>query len=80
MLYGFGDDKTLELLEQIVTDYIQQVCLKALAVGKPNRILLEDVHYLIRRDHKKFNRVKELLSMSEELKKARKAFDDAKEI
>lgn len=35
-------DKTLDLLEQIVTEYIQQVCLKALAVGKPGRILLED--------------------------------------
>lgn len=60
-------------------DYIQQVCLKALAVGKSGKINLEDIHYLIRRDHKKFGRVKELLSMSEELKKARKAFDDIKD-
>lgn len=85
MLYGFGDEKqpnddTLEVLEQIVTDYIKEVCRKALEVGKPNRINLEDIHYLIRRDPKKFCRVKELLSLSEELKKARKAFDDAKEI
>jgi transcription initiation factor TFIID subunit 13 len=69
----------LELLEKIVMDYIQQVCLKALAVGKPGKINLEDIHYLIRRDNKKFGRVKELLSMSEELKRARKAFDDIKE-
>lgn len=49
-------------------------------MGKPNRIALEDIHYLIRRDQKKFSRVKELLSMSEELKKARKAFEDVKEL
>jgi len=85
MLYGFGDDKnpseeTLDALEQIVIDYIRQVCEKCLQVGKPNRLTLEDIHYLIRRDAKKFARVKELLSMHDELKKARKAFDDVKEI
>uniref|UniRef100_A0A915NES1 RNA helicase n=1 Tax=Meloidogyne javanica TaxID=6303 RepID=A0A915NES1_MELJA len=50
MLYGFGDEKqpaenTLEVLEQIVMDYIREVCRKALEVGKPNRINLEDIHY-----------------------------------
>uniref|UniRef100_A0A914LDT8 RNA helicase n=1 Tax=Meloidogyne incognita TaxID=6306 RepID=A0A914LDT8_MELIC len=85
MLYGFGDEKqpaenTLEVLEQIVMDYIREVCRKALEVGKPNRINLEDIHYLIRRDQKKFGRVKELLSLSEELKRARKAFDDCRKM
>jgi transcription initiation factor TFIID subunit 13 len=61
-------------------EYIEQLCSKALNVGKPNRVGLDDIYYLIRRDQKKYARVKELLSMSEELKKARKAFDDAKEI
>jgi len=83
MLYGFGDVKepredTIDVLEQIVTNYIKEVSQKALEVGKPNQIRLEDIHYLIRRDQKKFQRVKELLSLSEELKKARKVFDDAK--
>ena len=49
-------------------------------VGKPDRMALEDIHYLIRRDQKKFSRVKDLLSMSEELKKARKQFDEVKPI
>ncbi|PAV76960.1 hypothetical protein WR25_18756 [Diploscapter pachys] len=85
MLYGFGDekmpfDKTLETLEAIVIDYIKELCISALKVGKPDRIALEDIHYLIRRDPKKFARVKDLLSMSEELKKARKQFDDVKPI
>ncbi|KAK0397747.1 hypothetical protein QR680_002249 [Steinernema hermaphroditum] len=83
MLYGYGDekvpyDKTLELLEQIVVDYIRMLCQCALNVGKPGKISLEDIHYIIRRDPKRFGRVKELLSMSEELKKARKAFEESK--
>ncbi len=64
-------------MEQIVIDYIRRVCEKSLEVGKPNRLTLEDIHYLIRRDAKKFTRVKELLSMHDELKKAKKVFDDA---
>ncbi|VDK61710.1 unnamed protein product [Onchocerca ochengi] len=85
MIYGFGDDKvpydkTLELLETIVTNYIQHMCQRAVQMGKPGKLTLEDIHYLIRRDAKKFGRVKDLLSMSEELKKARKQFDEAKAI
>uniref|UniRef100_A0A915ETM2 Transcription initiation factor TFIID subunit 13 n=1 Tax=Ditylenchus dipsaci TaxID=166011 RepID=A0A915ETM2_9BILA len=85
MLYGFGDKKvaletTVDALEKMVIDYIKQVSQKALAVGKPGRIALEDVHYLIRRDHKKFNRVKELLSKKEEINKAKKDFEDAKNL
>lgn len=56
------------------------MCQRALQVGKPGKLSLEDIHYLIRRDAKKFGRVKDLLSMSEELKKARKQFDEAKAI
>jgi len=85
MLYGFGDDKvpfeeTLELLEQIVVAYIRELSARAMEVGKAKKVALEDIHYLIRRDAKKFGRVKDLLSMSEELKRARKAFDEAKAI
>lgn len=43
-------------------------------VGKTDKLALEDIHYLIRRDPKKFVRVKELLSIREDLKKARKQF------
>ncbi|VDK50955.1 unnamed protein product [Anisakis simplex] len=85
MLYGFGDDKvpydkTVELLEYIVVDYVRELCQRAVNVGKPGKLSLEDIHYLIRRDAKKFGRVKDLLSMSEELKRARKQFDEAKAI
>ena len=81
-MYAFKEpnEETLELLEKIVLDYIQKVCHKALNVGKTNRLGLDDIYYLIRRDPKKFVRVKELLSMSEVLKKAKKQFDDMKEV
>jgi len=101
MLYGFGDDKqpyteTVELLEEIVVEYIRNFTLKvrydsmiilepkwatmfqAMEVGKSGKVQLEDVWYLIRRDQKKYSRVKDLLTMNEELRKARKAFDEAK--
>lgn len=47
-------------------------------VGRPGRISVEDIVFLIRKDTKKYSRVKELLMMNEELRKARKAFDEVK--
>ncbi|KAK0407925.1 hypothetical protein QR680_003676 [Steinernema hermaphroditum] len=84
LLYSYGDnkvpyDKTLETFERIVTGYVAMISTRALKVGKPGKLNLEDIYYLIRRDHKKCTRVKQLLTMSEELKKARKAFDEPTE-
>jgi transcription initiation factor TFIID subunit 13 len=47
-------------------------------VGKSGRVQVEDIMYLVRKDKRKYARVKELLNMNEELKKARKAFDEVK--
>ena len=46
-------------------------------VGRPGRVQVEDIIFMIRKDSRKYARVKELLMMNEELKKARKAFDEA---
>lgn len=83
MMYGFGDDKvpyteTIELLEDLTIEYLKNVTQRAMEVGKTGRVQLEDVWYLIRRDPRKYARVKDLLTMNEELRKARKAFDEAK--
>lgn len=80
MLYGFGDEQvpyteTVELLDDLLLQYITEMTLKAMNVGKKGRVHVEDIVYLIRKDPKKYARVKELLTMNEELKKARKAFD-----
>lgn len=80
MMYGFGDDRnpyteTVELVEDLVLQYIAETTRKAMAVGKSGKITVEDVMYLVRKDPRKHARVKELLLMNEELKNSRKAFD-----
>ncbi|CAL8085577.1 unnamed protein product [Calicophoron daubneyi] len=81
MLYAFGDvesplPETVAALEEIAVKHIVMVTRKALAIGRPGKISVEDVTYLVRRDPKKFSRVKELLLLSEELRRARKAFEE----
>lgn len=83
MMYGFGDDQnpyteSVDLLEDLVIEYITEMTKKAMEVGRPGRIQVEDIIFLIRKDAKKYSRVKELLTMNEELRKARKAFDEIK--
>jgi len=83
MMYGFGDDQnpyseSVDLLEDLVIEFISEMTKKAMDVGRPGRISVEDIIYVIRKDAKKFSRVKELLLMSEALRKARKAFDEVK--
>ncbi|EDV24963.1 Transcription initiation factor TFIID subunit 13 [Trichoplax sp. H2] len=81
MMYGFGDEATaytesVDMLEEMVIEFISDTTLKALNVGKKGKIHVEDIIYVIRNDPKKYARVKDLLTLNEELKKARKAFDD----
>jgi transcription initiation factor TFIID subunit 13 len=83
MMYGFGDDQnpyseSVDLLEDVVVEYITEMSKMAMDIGRPGRISVEDVIFLIRKDAKKYSRVKELLMMNEELRKARKAFDEVK--
>lgn len=83
MMYGFGDDKnpyteSVDMLEDLVIQFIKETTLKAMETGRSGRVQVEDIIFLIRKDHKKYSRVKELLTMNEELRKARKAFDEAK--
>ncbi|CAD5121838.1 DgyrCDS10307 [Dimorphilus gyrociliatus] len=83
MLYGFGDDKnpyaeSVDLMEDLVIDFITEMTQRALEAGRQGRISVEDIVYVVRKDVKKYSRVKELMMMSEELRKARKAFDEIK--
>uniref|UniRef100_A0AC35UAD1 Transcription initiation factor TFIID subunit 13 n=1 Tax=Rhabditophanes sp. KR3021 TaxID=114890 RepID=A0AC35UAD1_9BILA len=77
ILYGFGDvkvpfDETVSLLEVMVQNYIRDISLAAMNVGRQGKIGLEDIHYLIGRDTKKYDRVKELLQANQKLKIAKK--------
>ncbi|CAK7348394.1 unnamed protein product [Dovyalis caffra] len=81
MMYGFGDDpnplpETVALVEDIVVEYVTDLAHKAQEIGsKRGKLSVEDFLYLIRKDPPKLNRCTELLSMQEELKQARKAFE-----
>ncbi|EEB20018.1 transcription initiation factor TFIID subunit, putative [Pediculus humanus corporis] len=83
MMYGFGDDQnpyteSVDLLEDLVIDFITQMTHKAMEIGRTGRVQVEDIIFLVRKDARKYARVKDLLTMNEELKKARKAFDEVK--
>ncbi|KAF3819551.1 hypothetical protein GH733_015060 [Mirounga leonina] len=79
MMYGFGDDQnpyteSVDILEDLVIEFITEM---AMSIGRQGRVQVEDIVFLIRKDPRKFARVKDLLTMNEELKRARKAFDEA---
>ncbi|KAG6415248.1 hypothetical protein SASPL_122654 [Salvia splendens] len=89
MMYGFGDDanplpETVALVEDIVVEYVTEMASLYLLnyvhkaqdiASKRGKLLTEDFLFLIRKDLPKLNRCTELLSMNEELKQARKAFE-----
>ncbi|KAG5684685.1 hypothetical protein PVAND_013902 [Polypedilum vanderplanki] len=83
MMYGFGDDQnpfteSVDLLEDLVIEFITEITHKASEIGKTGKVQVEDIVFLVRKDQRKYARVKDLLTMNEELKKARKAFDEVK--
>ncbi|XP_023727437.1 transcription initiation factor TFIID subunit 13 [Cryptotermes secundus] len=83
MMYGFGDDQnpyteSVDLLEDLVIEFITEMTHKAMEIGRTGRVQVEDIVFLVRKDARKYARVKDLLTMNEELKKARKAFDEVK--
>ncbi|XP_077218892.1 transcription initiation factor TFIID subunit 13-like [Tasmannia lanceolata] len=81
MMYGFGDDpnplpETVALVEDIVVEYVMDLVHKAQDIAsKRGKLLTEDFLFLIRKDMPKLHRCTELISMHEELKVARRAFE-----
>ncbi|KAK1583400.1 hypothetical protein Q3G72_023419 [Acer saccharum] len=81
MMYCFGDDanplpETVALVEDIVVEYVTDLAHKAQDMGsKRGKLTVEDFLYQIRKDFPKLNRCRELLSMQEEVKQAKKAFE-----
>ncbi|KAJ6873374.1 hypothetical protein NC651_032297 [Populus alba x Populus x berolinensis] len=68
--------ETVALVEDIVVEYVTDMAHKAQEIGsKRGKLSVEDFLFLIRKDPPKLNRCTELLSMQEELKQARKAFE-----
>nr|GEX29170.1 transcription initiation factor TFIID subunit 13 [Tanacetum cinerariifolium] len=68
--------ETVALVEDIVVEYVTDMVHKAQDIAsKRGKLLTEDFLFFIRKDTPKLNRCTKLLSMNEELKQARKAFD-----
>ncbi|CAG9773037.1 unnamed protein product [Ceutorhynchus assimilis] len=83
MMYGFGDDQnpyteSVDIIEDLVIEFITEMTQKAMEIGRTGRVQVEDIVFLVRKDPRKYARVKDLLTMNEELKRARKAFDEIK--
>uniref|UniRef100_A0A1L8DH42 Transcription initiation factor TFIID subunit 13 n=1 Tax=Nyssomyia neivai TaxID=330878 RepID=A0A1L8DH42_9DIPT len=83
MMYGFGDDQnpyteSVDMLEDLVIEFITETTHRAMEIGRTGRVQVEDIVFLVRKDQRKYARVKDLLTMNEELKRARKAFDEIK--
>ncbi|KAK9915270.1 hypothetical protein WJX75_006911 [Coccomyxa subellipsoidea] len=83
MMYGYGDaeipfSESVDLLEEMVVDYVTTMAHTAMdhATGRDGKMQPEDVLYLVRKDPQKFARATELLRLNEEIKQARKNFDD----
>lgn len=79
MMRGFGDDpnpyaETVDLIEELVIRFITEMTQKAMEVGKSGRVQVNDIIFIIRKDPKKYARVKDLLMMKEQIDKAKKAF------
>ena len=65
-------------LEDLVMEFITEMTHKCMEIGRPGRVQVEDIIFLVRKQPRMYARVRELLTMNEELKKARKAFDEVK--
>uniref|UniRef100_A0A8C5VAC3 Transcription initiation factor TFIID subunit 13 n=1 Tax=Microcebus murinus TaxID=30608 RepID=A0A8C5VAC3_MICMU len=63
----------VDILENLDIEFITEMTQRAMAIGRQDRVQVEDLLFLM-----KFARVKDLLSVNEELKGAsRRAFDEA---
>ncbi|THH12027.1 hypothetical protein EW145_g262 [Phellinidium pouzarii] len=83
LMYSFGDDKqvsndSVAVMEEILTEYIVDVCQTALAPTRKTRLQIEDLRRALSRpgDARKLARMEELLFMQEDIKRARKQFPD----
>ncbi|KAJ7111587.1 transcription initiation factor IID, 18kD subunit-domain-containing protein [Mycena crocata] len=83
LMYGFGDDRnpatdTVNVMEEILIEYITDVCQTAGAQTKRVRLSIEDLRRALSRpaDAKKLARMEELLFMQEDIKRARAQFEE----
>ncbi|KDQ07901.1 hypothetical protein BOTBODRAFT_74581, partial [Botryobasidium botryosum FD-172 SS1] len=78
LMYGFGDDPnpspdSVNVMEEILLEYIIDLSQTALRPTRKNRLTLEDIRRALSHpaDAKKLARMEELLFMQEDIKRAR---------
>ncbi|KAJ6502511.1 transcription initiation factor IID, 18kD subunit-domain-containing protein [Mycena sanguinolenta] len=83
LMYGFGDDRnpatdTVNVMEEILIEYITDVCQTAGTQSKRVRLSIEELRRVLSRppDAKKLARMEELLFMQEDIKRARAQFSE----
>ncbi|KAJ2082727.1 hypothetical protein H4R24_001323 [Coemansia sp. RSA 988] len=80
LMYGFGDSSpsrpdSVDVLEDILIDYINSTCLQAAKVaGRRTKVTVDDFKFVLRKDPKKLARVEELIAMNKEIETARTLF------
>ncbi|KAF7778700.1 hypothetical protein Agabi119p4_3045 [Agaricus bisporus var. burnettii] len=84
LMYGFGDDRnpsndTVNVMEEILIEYITDVCQQAGGLNKKPRLSIDDLRRVLSRpaDAKKLARMEELLFMQEDIKRARAQFEES---
>ncbi|KII88466.1 hypothetical protein PLICRDRAFT_140722 [Plicaturopsis crispa FD-325 SS-3] len=87
LMYGFGDDRnpandTVNVMEEILVEFITDVCSTAGASTRKNRLSVDDLRRALSRpaDAKKLARMEELLFMQEDIKRARAQFLEEEDI
>uniref|UniRef100_T1JGL3 Transcription initiation factor TFIID subunit 13 n=1 Tax=Strigamia maritima TaxID=126957 RepID=T1JGL3_STRMM len=70
--------ESVDLLEDLVTKFIVEMTIKAMEVSKCNRIQIEDIIFLVRKDEAKLYRIKQLIVQQKQIKQMRGVFNDAK--
>ncbi|KAH3675242.1 hypothetical protein OGATHE_001582 [Ogataea polymorpha] len=84
LLYAFGDSpapnhETIQTLEDVLTTYMIDLIVAAnhsrLAHGR-NRLKIDDVKFVLRKDPTKLARIHDLQKMDREISKAKKLFDE----
>ncbi|KZS99227.1 TFIID-18kDa-domain-containing protein [Sistotremastrum niveocremeum HHB9708] len=83
LMYGFGDEfhaapDTVNVMEEILIEYIGNVCNTALGPSRKARLQIEDLRRVLSHpaDAKKLARMEELLFMQEDIKRARQEFEE----
>ncbi|GIL61798.1 hypothetical protein Vafri_16190 [Volvox africanus] len=94
LMYGFGDyenpiQETINVVEDILVEYVREMCCAALNEAARNgkldrdrssgtsklKVDEKDILFLVRKDPKKYTRIRELLDMQLLIKEARKTLD-----